>query len=287
MAYRPKVEVLEPPAAFRKAAKMMSWIPGPVRNWLGVMQARPKEADRPRDLFEDLKEDPYTVETVVEGKVWKVGYKTADGLFVTGEGVSKFKAFVDLAGEEARRAVQEVGEDVGAGERVAKDLERWDEVRKVGREEGKAGAWARAGHNVMNMFVVRLNGGGVLLYSPVLVRDGSSLDGLIREAGDEVKWIVMASSYHTLYMPSIVKRYPEARLVGSGQGSAKLRGAVALPRGRLDYEVRYGDTGALEEANKLLGPEGVTLHYLEGTEYSETEAAHLKRCAASLTIVQL
>merc|ERR1719309_1150954 len=59
---------------------------------------------------------------------------------------------------------------------------------------------------------VKLNNGSLLLYSTVRIREevgfGSWLDSL-----GKVEWIVIASSYHTLSVQSVVARYPEANIV--------------------------------------------------------------------------
>ena len=89
----------------------------------------------------------------------------------------------------------------------------------------------------LNSMVVKLNSGAILLFAPVRVRDEVSLPketqkrdvrqdlglrcsfdciqvgfGAWLESLGKVSWIVVASSFHTLSLPNVLSRFPEAKV---------------------------------------------------------------------------
>ena len=67
-------------------------------------------------------------------------------------------------------------------------------------------------------------------------------------------WIIIASGTHTLNLPSVLERYPEAKVVGPTQAEAKLNHISALPRGKLDFNST--DAEDMANANRSLQAEG-------------------------------
>lgn len=114
-----------------------------------------------------------------------------------------------------------------------------------------------------NMMLVRLNNGEVVLYAPVKIHDETEFGQFLEQhLGGTVSWIVIPSSEHNLQLPGIIRKYPEAKLIGSKTSEKKLNFVSALPRGKLDYD--YTDVEDLAELNSKLNPEGLSLHYISG-----------------------
>merc|ERR1719285_587930 len=113
----------------------------------------------------------------------------------------------------------------------------------------------------LNSLVVKLNSGAVLLYAPVRVRDEVDFGSWLESLGS-VDWLVVASSFHTLYLPSVLARYPQAKVIGAQQAEDKLNYVGALVRKRFDFNM--SKEGDLEKVNKILEPEGVKLFSIEG-----------------------
>ena len=58
----------------------------------------------------------------------------------------------------------------------------------------------------LKSFIVKLNNGNLLLYAPIRIRDEVGFGTWIETLG-KVEWIVVASSFHTLSLPNVIKRY--------------------------------------------------------------------------------
>ena len=96
----------------------------------------------------------------------------------------------------------------------------------------------------LNSMVVKLNSGAILLFAPVRVRDEVSLHnetqkrdvrqdlglrcsfdciqvgfGAWLESLGKVSWIVVASSFHTLSLPNVLSRFPEAKVTFEADSS--------------------------------------------------------------------
>ena len=164
--------------------------------------------------------------------------------------------FFDLTSDEAVAGIRELADSLGILDRINEDIKRWDGVKKMTDAERRSpDMYARSSMFETGMFVVRLNNGEVLLYCPVRVHDDSRLSRLLDGLGP-VRYIVMGSSYHSLHLPSVVRRYPEAAVIGSRQGEVKLRAVSALPRGRFDHLADQDGQKGLVEVNRLLEPQG-------------------------------
>ena len=112
--------------------------------------------------------------------------------------------------------------------------------------------------------VVRLNSGGLMLFAPVKVQD--ELAEWLAERGP-VQWIVLPSNAHTLSVPNVVKRFPEAKIVGPEYAEAKLQHSKALPRGKFDFLTT--DPKDMEVINEIMNKEGVYFHSVAGDAVTE------------------
>ncbi|XP_023326307.1 uncharacterized protein LOC111699805 isoform X2 [Eurytemora carolleeae] len=107
-----------------------------------------------------------------------------------------------------------------------------------------------------HMVVVKLNSGDLFLYNPVKVRNETGFEDWLNGLG-KVKYIAIASAYHTLQISGITKKYPDALIIGPREAELKLKVANALPRGKFDYVYTHPEQA--QEANQKLGAEGVEL----------------------------
>ena len=131
------------------------------------------------------------------------------------------------------------------------------------------------------MVVVKLNSGGILLYSPVKIQENSDLWRWLEQQG-KVEWVVLGSSEHTLQLPAVLAMFPSAKVVASTTAGRKLAWVGALPKNRLDVDCTKPPQ--LAEANRLLSKEGVQLAYIEGdcVTHSLFLLAHGVLCEADL-----
>lgn len=131
------------------------------------------------------------------------------------------------------------------------------------------------------MVVVKLNNGGLLLYCPVGVQQGSEFSNWLKTQG-EVEWIVLGSSEHTLQLPDVLASFPSAKVIGATTAEKKLQWVAALPKGRLDFDCT--EPAELAQANSLLDKEGVSLHYVQGDCVTNSlfALAHGVLCEADL-----
>ena len=112
-----------------------------------------------------------------------------------------------------------------------------------------------------NMIVVRLNSGGLLLYAPVQIREETELGEFLKDKGP-VEWIVAPSSEHNLQLPAVIKKYPNAKVVGTELNEKKLQCIGALPRGKIDYD--YTKKEDLQKLNEIMKAEGVEMTHIDG-----------------------
>lgn len=227
-------------------------------------QNAPDISDLAKDLHDFNGESPYKTEEVVPDKVWSVTYTFEDKSMCNEKAREMMAAFgMDLRSEEFKNKVLE-----GAGSHgpeyvdlCKKDLENMleyynkteytdEEVRKTFNEE-------------LCMFVVKLNSGSLLLYSPVKIREEhgfkSWLDGL-----GKVEYIIVGSCFHTNYLSGVFKQYPEAKIVGTPAAHDKLNVIQALPRNLDKFDVNCQDADQLAGVNRELEKQGVTLFYVDG-----------------------
>jgi len=211
---------------------------------------------RPLDVYEVLKEDPYEIKEIEKGKVWLVSYRHGGG------DPSEGKAFGMDDDERTFDKILCRAKKEGEQSEIQfrKDWQKWKEYFQIDPKEGLKGEYCRAVTSVLNSVVVKLRSGDLLLYCPVVVHDGTSLDKLIKELGT-VKYIVIGSCFHTNYLPETTKRFPTAKLIGTTPAEIKLNAVNALIRKKLDYNVHEGDQ--LAEITGILEKEGVSIHFSE------------------------
>ena len=73
---------------------------------------------------------------------------------------------------------------------------------------------------------------------------------------------VFPSAAHTLSLPNVVKRFPNAKIVGPEQAEEKLQHCKALPRGKFDFLTT--EAKDLKAVNDILVKEGVFFHSVAG-----------------------
>jgi len=114
---------------------------------------------------------------------------------------------------------------------------------------------------MLNMIVVKLNGGGLLLYAPVKVhKEAPELILSWLESLGPVQWIVVASAAHTLLIHDAVKAFPDAKLVGPEAAEAKLVYAKACQK--FDFVTTKGED--LQNLKSTLAEEGAEIDDITG-----------------------
>ena len=83
----------------------------------------------------------------------------------------------------------------------------------------------------------------------------------------KVKTKPTPSNSHTLSLPNVIKRFPDAKIVGPEFAEAKLQYCKALPRGKFDFLTT--DAKEVEEVNNILANEGVFIHSVAGDACTE------------------
>ena len=114
--------------------------------------------------------------------------------------------FIIFSSEDYRRKLLAGAASHGeeAVELAKKDLEiakEWDK-KETFTDEEMLEIYSRQ----LKSFIVKLNNGNLLLYAPVRIRDEVGFGTWIETLG-KVEWIVVASSFHTLSLPNVIKRY--------------------------------------------------------------------------------
>lgn len=260
----PRMEVAGGLDILPLVSAVLDSLPTSFRQNLSVQNAAPKKPP-PKDWWDHFREDPYSIQEVEKGKVWKVAY-TMENFFAL---YPENKAFgkmldMDFTTEKGSWKVMQGAEVDGrkASEQAHKDLEELKKFEALYKEKGYCEETVRAAHpNVLNMIVVKLNSGGLLLYCPVQVRDEPGFGKWLDSLGP-VEWIVVGSSAHTTYIPSVIKRYPEAKIVAAKLAALKLQAAKALPKNKVDYD--YTKEEDMAAVNQILEPEGVKLNCIHG-----------------------
>jgi len=241
---------------------LFNLIPDSWRKSMMSKQNAPKPKVLLRDIFDLTGESPYEKEEVVPGKVWAVTYKCEDAGSTREDAKNEAKAFgMDPTSAEFKRKCLEAAATHGprAVEVCKADLVKAVEVFNKNTytdEELKDFMTSK-----LRMFVVRLSGGSLLLYSPCRIREDAGLKAWLDSLG-RVDWIVVGSCYHTLNLQAVIKQYPEARVVGTPAAQDKLNVIKALPREKFD--VNAEDKDKLASLNLEMEKEGVKFFYVEG-----------------------
>jgi len=242
---------------------MMSLMTDGMRKKMVTKQNAPKPGkDAPRDRFDCTGESPYKTEEIKPGKIWQVSYDMENMSLTNKAAKDEAKAFgMDPTSEKYKKNCMQGAAQYGekAVELVKKDLEQaefWYNKETITEEEV-----FKAAKNPLKMFVVKLNSGSLLLYTPVRIREEVGFGTWIDSLGP-VEWIVVGSSYHTLNIKAVAERYPDAKIVGSSAAEEKLNFTNALIRKNFDYVCTK--EAELKAANSILEKEGVKLFCVDG-----------------------
>ena len=245
--------------AFKKVLKLQS---DTKRRETTAQMSAPDPKKPVLDLYDCKQENPYTTEEVLEGKVWRVRYKMEGMSYTRSENKKNAKMIgMDPTTKEYREkvlaAAKEYGEEALAA--AKKDLE--NAVAWWKKETWTKDEVFTASPLLLNMIVVKLSGGGLLLYAPVKIHKEAAhlLYSWLQSLGP-VQWLMVPSATHTLLLHDAIEAFPEAKLVGPEAAEAKLRCAKACAK--FDYVTTNGD-----ELNKLkaaLAGEGVRVDAIAG-----------------------
>jgi len=236
-------------------------LPESVRHSIILAAAAPASGIIPRDRYEILGEEPYTVEEV-SPNVWRVGYDRENHFMVNEDAKMQAKMLgLDIQQEETAWRVMQGAEGFGreysaCAHKDIREARYWNSVAKIKDED-----IMNVAKITENMVVVKLNDGSVMLYAPVKIHDETKFGQFLKNLGT-VEWIVAPSSEHTLQLPSIIKKFPNAKVIGSKNAEKKLNYVNALERKQVDYD--YTDENELREVNKMLKKEGVQFFYICG-----------------------
>jgi len=254
-----RVEVPLPSPQLLKLNRMSGYMPEFLRKWLIVKKNKP--VARPKDVYDVLHKDPYTINEIEENKIYQIRYEQEDRFTFT-------NMISTLCGKELTS--YEVIEAIREQAKLKND-EEWahlieEDIKKL--QDAKANPQAESvnsGTMIQNTIVVKLNSGDVLIYNPCHVHPESSLSKLIDKLGT-VKWLILSGSEHTLQLPSVIKSFPDAAVVGSTEAELKLQAVSALPRKVLDYNVSIvdGNSRSLSELCKNLEFGGAKVWYIRG-----------------------
>jgi len=231
-----------------------------------------KPSQRPKDQIDSgLPGDPYTVTAVKPGSVWAVRY---DGPQVTDPFALSMMGLTPDEWCQASIAAARGASD-GNTDAAWRDAQVTTAYMKTSHEQWLEG---QTGQKFpLTSAVVKLPTGGVLLYTPTVVHPdteaGRWLDLLVDAMGP-VKYIVIGSAFHTLHLPEVIKRYPDAAVIGTPMAADKLAAVGALPRGALDHSATTASD--LDVVNRALAADNVELFVIEGdcAVQSITAVAH-------------
>jgi len=264
---------------------MMTVMPDTMRRQSITKKNAPKPGvNIPRDWYDLTGASPYTIEEVKQGKIWQVKYEKENLALSDKKAKEEAKAFgMDVTSEKFREKVLKsaalFGEDVlDVAEKDIETAKYWYNRESITNEEiFQAGSFP-----VVNMFVVKLNSGGLLLYAPVRIRQEVGVGDWLASLGP-VEWIVVASSYHTLNIQAAAQQYPEAKIVGAPAAEAKLQFVNALVRYKFDVDIT--NQSELQTANSVLEKEGVKLHYVDGDVVTDSILAIAHNVALECDLV--
>jgi len=252
-------------------------LPTFLRERLILSMTAPRPALVPRDVLDLHGKQPHAIDEIKKGKVWRVSYERENHFLARWDTRQQLKLLgMDLSREETQWRIMQGAESWGraASDQAHRDLQ----AAKENWEKGEKGEVEVVREN---MVVVKLNTGGILLYSPVRIQENSDLWKWLEQQG-KVEWVVLGSSEHTLQLPDVLAKFPSAKIVASTTAGRKLAWVGALPKDRLDFD--YTKPPLLAEANKLLREEGVQLEYVQGdcVTHSLFLLAHGVLCEADL-----
>ena len=203
------------------------------------------------------------MEEILENKVWRVTYDIEQFGMTHTEDRKNWEIMGDRPDSEEFRnkvltSAQRYGDDaVNVSKNDIEKMKSWFSRESFPKDElfSIIEPW------FLNMMVVKLNSGGLLLYAPVKVhKDAEHLLVKFLESLGPVKYLVAASSAHTLCLPDAIKAFPDAKVAGPKQAEEKIKYINVVEK--FDYVT--DDKDSLQQLNNALANEGVELFELEG-----------------------
>jgi len=246
-------------------------LPESTRRKLINTQNAPKSVNL-EDWFDVFGKDPYAIEEIVPGKVWSVQFKFVNNSLFDPDAEKGMKILgLDYSSEEGKNRILEAAElwrGQPGVEQAKKDIAEVSRIKALIAEKGKCPETIAELPNIVYMAVVKLNNGDVLLYSPVKVRDETGFSEWLKNIG-QVKWVVVGSSSHTLQLPGVITKFPDANYVVPMNAWDKLKNLKELNL-KTYPEYDYTNPEELANLNTLLANEGVSMHHVNGDTITET-----------------
>ena len=227
------------------------------------MQSAPNPNSHILDPYDCNGKNPYHVKEVLENKVWSITYDIEQTSITKTEnrkqaGSLGFRPDSEEFKNKALNAAMKYGDEaVAVSKNDVEKLKSWFTRESFPKEE----IFSIVGPKCLNMMVVKLNSGGLLLYAPVKVHmDAKHLLVEFLESLGPVKYLVAASSAHTLFLPDAIKAFPDAKVAGPKQAEEKIKYINIVEK--FDYVTDEKDS--LKQLNESLANEGVEIFELEG-----------------------
>ena len=143
---------------------------------------------------------------------------------------------------------------------VKKDLEKYKELHEK-KEYSKEEVFDMIPPWKLNMIVVKLDSGGVLLYAPVKIhKEAKELLHSWLESIGPVRYVVVASSAHTLLLPDVVETFPDAKVIGPKFAQEKLKHIKVIEK--FDYLTTNEED--LQKLNKELEKDRISIYNIDG-----------------------
>ena len=205
--------------------KIISYLPDSIRIPLLIKSSKPSPPKDSIDILGTDEVDPYEKRDIIPGKIWGVQYKClADPQLA-----NFMEMFLEGTAEE-RQANAIANAPDHLKDVLKADFKRKEEYDALSEvEKAKLG-----GDMFQEMYVIKLDDGGLLLYNPV--RMHPQMVDWIKERG-EVKYIVSGSSAHTNHLPKTAETFPDAKIICASIADAKCQAAGMRPADYL-YDLR-------------------------------------------------
>ena len=216
------------------------------------------------DPYDCNGENPYQIKEILPNKVWQIGYSVENNNYTRPEFREQQKHLLgmDPLSEDYKSKVMMAAKEYGdeAIQAATNDLETVKTLLSK-TAFSKEELFDQVPPSRLNMMVVRLNNGELLLYAPVRIhKEAKELIYSWLESIGPVKWIVVASAPYTLFLPDVIKTYPEAKVVGPKFVDESLKGVNALE----NFYCHTDDENDLDRLNVELQEEGVELFNVDG-----------------------
>lgn len=207
--------------------------------------SRQNHAD-PKDGIDAGLQDfsPYDISEIVKDRLWRVRYQFADKLtFTKDQQMIDWYASMNCSLQEPH--FDKIPENMR--QIVRDDLEAIQRLK----QEGETSQIKEGATSSMDMFVVKLDSGGLLLYNPCCLHP--EMVDFLAERG-EVKWLLSPDCLMAQWLPKAVQAYPDAKLIASETMAEKMDSHHDL---EVDYI--YSDEEDLPKIKDILGSEGVPI----------------------------